>query len=134
MSLAECDEWEASTNSNGYGKLVINSHWMLAHRLVWMQTFGNTDLLVLHSCDNRSCINLDHLRTGTHQDNMRDMKERGRGNNQRKTHCLRGHEFTPENTYHYPRNNRRLCRTCHNTYKNRRNKNDKSSETKGVGV
>jgi uncharacterized protein (DUF433 family) len=34
--------------------------------------------MVLHSCDNRLCVNLDHLRLGTQQDNMDDMARRGR--------------------------------------------------------
>jgi hypothetical protein len=29
-----------------------------------------------------------------------------------KTHCLRGHEFTPENTYILPANGERRCRAC----------------------
>jgi len=33
---------------------------------------------VLHSCDNTTCCSPHHLRWGTHQDNMNDMKERER--------------------------------------------------------
>lgn len=35
-------------------------------------------MLVLHSCDTPLCVNPDHLRVGTHVDNMADMKARGR--------------------------------------------------------
>lgn len=33
---------------------------------------------ILHDCDVKACVNPRHLRTGTHADNMRDRRERGR--------------------------------------------------------
>lgn len=58
------------------------------HRYIYEKT-NNTILsrweLVRHKCDNKLCINPDHLEIGTHQDNMDDMVKRGRSN-KGKTH------------------------------------------------
>lgn len=48
--------------------------------------------MVLHRCDNRVCINVDHLFLGTHRDNMDDMVAKGRhkGINGKGTGASRG--------------------------------------------
>jgi hypothetical protein len=73
------------------------------------------NLQALHSCDNRVCVNPKHLRWGTHRDNMNDVIERGRSHNVRKTHCVHGHQFTPENTRRVKvpgREHERYCWQC----------------------
>lgn len=51
-----------------------------AHRVAWLIAKGQieSNLFVLHKCDNPLCCNVDHLFLGTHQDNMDDMKRKGR--------------------------------------------------------
>lgn len=79
----ECWEWQSRIDRYGYGEFRFDSkgkrYFRLAHRLALkLNNIDITGHLVLHSCDNRKCCNPNHLRTGTHQENMNDMKERGR--------------------------------------------------------
>ena len=68
---------------------------------------------VLHWDDNPRNNTPDNLHWGTHAENMAEMSERGRhvSPNAAKTHCKRGHDFTPENTYVKARS--RECRKCY---------------------
>ena len=87
MVNSPCDLWEGNTVTRGYGVVHIATVAgkrldIRAHRLVWLQEHGYTDLSILHSCDNPPCVNLDHLRAGTQTDNMQDMAAKGRWGNQ----------------------------------------------------
>jgi hypothetical protein len=76
-----CWLWTGSIDSHGYGHLNLTGHRLRrAHRLAWESKHGHIQrgLSVLHRCDERSCVNPDHLWLGTHADNMRDMIAKGR--------------------------------------------------------
>ena len=75
----ECLEWTGGCFTTGYGATRAYGKVWKTHRLaLHLEGIDTTGHLVLHSCDNPLCCNPDHLRTGTDQDNMDDMKSRGR--------------------------------------------------------
>ena len=111
-----CWLWTGATNGR-YGHIQVNGKTAVAPRVAYTLFRGPIPqgLFVLHSCDNPLCVNPEHLRTGTHRENMRDMVERGRARNPAftQTHCSRGHALAGDNL----RSNklgRRVCRICAN--------------------
>lgn len=106
-----CIEWTGYRTDKGYGQRRYNGVVMLAHRAAYITAKGDPgDLYVDHLCRNPGCVNPWHLEAVTNADNVL----RGIGPtavNKRKTHCKRGHEFTPENTI--KNGNGRKCKTCH---------------------
>jgi hypothetical protein len=81
-----CWPWTAFVDGKGYGRFSVptgrkGGSWSEgAHRIAWVLTNGPIPdgMHVLHNCDNPRCARPDHLRLGTHADNMADMRLRGR--------------------------------------------------------
>jgi hypothetical protein len=74
-----CWIWTASKTKDGYGMFNVNGKIWLAHRWIMHEQGHIVDKLeVCHSCDNPTCVNPDHLFVGTHQDNMKDLKDKKR--------------------------------------------------------
>jgi hypothetical protein len=111
-----CWIWTKSYRTDGYGQINVNRKPVAAHRAMWLAMHGEwferkEDKLVCHTCDDRRCINPDHLWIGTASQNNADRDIKGRNAWSNKTVCKNGHAFTPENTRQTLK--QRFCRTCH---------------------
>jgi hypothetical protein len=79
-----CWNFKGSKTAKGYGKMRVNYKYWLAHRYSLTLYLGrpiNSGMVVMHICDNPSCVNPLHLSEGTQRDNQLDCIGKGRGGN-----------------------------------------------------
>lgn len=132
-----CWLWRAARNRGGYGIFENGRRTLYAHRYA-LELNGTPvpdGLFALHRCDNPPCVRPDHLFVGSLADNVADMVQKGRQarvaltpdrlkrllaaaadwRNQHPerlpTHCVRGHEYSPENV-RLKTDGSRQCVTC----------------------
>ena len=108
-----CWIWTAALDQDGYGKCRRDGV-KRAHRVAYEELVGPipAGLHLDHLCRVRECVNPEHLQPVTNLLNLM----RGQtfaAINAAKTHCPKGHEYTPENTQRKA-NGSRICRTCSN--------------------
>lgn len=111
--MSDCIYWTGAKFNHGYGQIRRKGKLHLAHRYLFEQAYGPIPfgMVVRHKCDDKRCVNLEHLELGSQRDNVLDRTTRGRDHNKNKTHCKHGHEYNEANTY-YSKQGKRHCKKC----------------------
>ena len=103
-----CIEPKTKTRTNGYSRVWHNRKLWRAHRLAWVLENGDIPegMVIDHLCRNRACVNLDHLRLVTQQENIMA----GKLNIDNRSHCNKGHLF--EGNIMVRKSGKRECAEC----------------------
>jgi hypothetical protein len=94
LLVGACLEWQGAIRSDGYGSVGFNSIHRKPHHVAFAVSYGfsldemrvftkELGLYVMHTCDNRRCINPSHLILGTASDNAADRSMKGRSSSRR---------------------------------------------------
>lgn len=104
-SSGDCWLWTSPLSLGGYATFAVGRKGQRAHRWAYEHWVGPIPkgLQIDHICRVRHCVNPEHLRPVTPQGNSQYRAEQV-------THCPKGHEYSPENTY--ISNGSRICKTC----------------------
>lgn len=115
-----CWEWNAYIQSNGYGQHSFGRRTVLAHRASYELFKGKIGkgMEIDHTCNNKKCVNPNHLEEVTTSENQARSYARGRKLSgavdfqKAKTHCPSGHPYDQKNTRINPTRYYRICREC----------------------
>jgi len=109
LNGSHCQVW-TGTLCRGYGQTNFLQRRQSVHRLMY-QIYGGhipEGFQLDHLCRNKACCNPDHLEAVTPSENVRRAPHRFRN----VTHCIAGHEYTPENTRYIFKDGVKIGRQC----------------------
>ena len=118
IPFSGCWIWTRPLMPNGYGKLKVSGTTWRAHRYAYELFVGPipNELLVLHTCDIKCCVNPKHLKLGTHADNTGDILVQATSPNWGRVKgdkCKSGHPLIEGNLYTNPKGYTQ-CKLCCN--------------------
>lgn len=113
----DCWEWQGPLDKDGYGTFYLRRLNRRAHRVAWYWYHGEIPdgHVVNHTCQNRSCVNPQHLNLASVTENVFLNSRSIPSVNRQKTHCRKGHPFDGEYKRVKPDGSisiSRYCRTC----------------------
>lgn len=98
-----CWEWTAKLDRDGYGVVKIAGKSQGAHRVACAARWGPApDMDASHLCNNRKCVNPNHLIWESHSANMERIE---------RTACLKGHPYV-QGSWQYTSRGNKKCRIC----------------------
>lgn len=121
----DCWVWESKNIwSGGYGRIQFRGVSWRAHRWIFLQENGYLPQVVMHICDNPSCVRPEHLKGGTIAENNKDRDNKGRhGQYPRDRLCPQGHnDWVPKKRGKWVG---RRCAECNRQYARRKSDFDK---------
>lgn len=111
-----CEAWDGRHRKSD-GRPLVGKQY--AYRVLWEERRGPLEEKVLHHrCEQKWCVNLDHLEPITQGEHLREHGLPGDWGQADKTECPQGHPYAGENLYVSP-NGERHCRECRRAAKRR---------------
>lgn len=107
--MTSCQTLSNKPRPDGYVRTTRNGKAVYAHRYHYELVHGKIadGLEIDHLCDNRACINVEHLDAVTHKKNMSHARTR----NLHTGFCRKGHNLSEAGIYVHPKTGP-TCRQC----------------------